>query len=281
MVGSRIPGACGEVFRDESGILGEGGTPGSLGREPSPLDAGSGDSSDSGVELNLVASYPKPKSWTAAKEKELIKKGTWFPHTLDFLEVAGKGSLTIADQWDFLLKIMKAKGLIRRLNFISHGVNGQIATSGEMAEDGTSVSLDNGWTSVISSGGTTIADPYAETWGSDGENSGSVNVTVGDTSFTLDDVRKKFTKGAELWLYVCHGGGDPMLLKNIANTFQVKTKGFSKVIVFCAPANFPSSRNHTVAVKTTEKDVDSCPNGVSDFRQLSSHVSTATPKKPK
>jgi hypothetical protein len=280
MVGSRVPGVCSEILREKNaGLLTEGTTPGSLGRQPLPLDSGSGDSSDEGKELNLVARYPKPKSWTAAKEKELIKNGTWFPHTLDFLAVAGKGSIEIASQWDFLLKIIKAKDKIGRLNFVSHGVNGLIATSGTVEEDGTNVSMDTGWTQVQLAGGTAIADPYAETWGSEGENS-SATVTVGDTSFSLDDVRKKFTKSAVLWLYVCHGGADPMLLQNLANTFQIKATGFLKIIVFCAPADFPTNRNHTVAVKTTEKDADSCPNGVSNFRELTTHTMSKKPKKP-
>ena len=230
-----------------------------------------------GTELSLVGSYPRPVAWTAAKEKELIGKDSWFPHTLDFLAVAGKGSKEITSPEDFLLKIMEASGQISRLNFFSHGVTGKIATSGEVDPAGQFCSLDTGWTSVI--GGKRIADPYAKRWGDDGENSGSVKITMGSKTFSLDDVRAKFTPDAELWLYICHGGADPMLLQNMANTLQVKVKAFSKVIVYCAPSNFPASRQHRVNVLTGAKPSDSCPGAVDDFHQLSSDRG-ASPKKP-
>jgi hypothetical protein len=175
---SRVPGPMGmdnaEPRKPESGLLGSGGLPGPVGNQAEvPLDVSVLDERQAvkGAELSLVARYPKPQEWTPAKEKELIGKDTWFPHTLDFLAVAGKGSKEITSPEDFLLKIIEANGPIGRLNFFSHGVTGKIATSGRVDPAGTSCSLDTGWTSVI--GGKRIADPYAKTWGDDGENSGS------------------------------------------------------------------------------------------------------------
>ena len=101
----------------------------------------------------------------------------------------------------------------------------------------------------------------------------------GEQEVFLDDVRAKFTKDAELWLYVCHGGVDPMLLQNISNTFQIKVKAFSKVIVFCAPSDFPANRQHRVNVLTGTKPSDSCPGAVADFHQLASDRG-ASPKLP-
>jgi hypothetical protein len=220
------------------------------------------------TEMSLVASYPKPAQWTPAKERELIGKDTWFPHTLDFLEVAGRGSKAIASPEDFLLKIIETSGRIGRLNFFSHGVTGRIATSGEVDPAGKSVSLDTGWTSVI--GSRRIADPYANLWGDDGDNSGA-KITVGSRSFSLDDVRAKFAPDAELWLYICHSGGDPMLLQNIANTFRVTVRAFSKIVVYCAPANFPASRKHRLGLLVAgKKPLECCEAAVNDFHQLSS-----------
>lgn len=263
-----------------SGVLGGGEVPGPLGNQAGiPLDGGAGENKPTvtGTELNLVGSYPKPAAWTAAKEKELIGKDTWFPHTLDFLAVAGKGSKEITSPEDFLLKIVEASGQITRLNFFSHGVTGKIATSGEVDSAGQFCTLDTGWTSVI--GGKRIADPYAKVWGDNGENSGTVKITVGSRTFSLDDVRAKFAPDAELWLFICHGGADPMLLQNISNTLQVKVKAFSKIIVYCAPNNFPASRQHRVNMLTGATPKDSCPSAVSDFHQLSSDRG-ATPRKP-
>jgi hypothetical protein len=193
-------------------------------------------------------------------------EGYWFPHTLDFLAVAGKGSKAITSPEDFLLKIIEANGPVGRLNFFSHGVTGKIATSGEVDPSGTSCSLDTGWTSII--GAKRIADPYAKNWGDNGEKSGSVTIPVGAKTFSLNEVRAKFTQNAELWLFVCHGGVDPMLLQNVSNTFQVKVKSFSQIIVYCVPSNFPTSRQHRVNVLMGTKPIDSYPDAVSNFHQL-------------
>lgn len=263
-----------------SGVLGGGEVPGPLGNQAGiPLDGGAGETKPAvtGTELNLVGSYPKPAAWTAAKEKELIGKDSWFPHTLDFLAVAGKGSKEITSPEDFLLKIIEASGQISRLNFISHGVGGLIATSGAIDPGGTECSLDTGWTQVVDE--KYIADPYAKLWGDGGENSGSVKISVGSRTFSLDDVRAKFTADAELWLFICHSGADPMLLKNVSNTFQVKVRAFSEIIVFCAPNSFPTSRRHRLNMHTGGTLKDSCASAVSDFHDLRWDRSAA-PKKP-
>ena len=119
-------------------------------------------------------------------------------------------------------------------------------------------------------------------WGDIGQNSGSVSLTVNGTSFTLDDVRKKFAADATIWLYLCHGASDPRLFQEVANTFQVTAKGFTNEIVYCAPSDFPTSRKHKVAVLTTAKAIDSCVNGDVDFKKLdtNTNVRTAQPQRP-
>jgi hypothetical protein len=230
------------------------------------------------------SSFPKPASWTAKKELDQIHADKWFPSTLDFLAVAGKGSVAVADTWDFCLQIVKAPKKISRLNFFSHGTTNVIALQGEIADDGSNVQLatipDAGWTQVLFP--KAILDPFAQKWGDIGQNSGSVSLTVNGTSFTLDDVRKKFAADATIWLYLCHGASDPRLFQEVANTFQVTAKGFSKEIVYCAPSDFPTSRKHKVAVLTTAKAIDSCVNGDVDFKKLdtNTNVRTAQPQRP-
>jgi hypothetical protein len=235
-------------------------------------------------ELNLVGSFPKPTSWTAKKELDQIHADKWFPSTLDFLAVAGSGSVAVADTWDFCLRIVKAPKKINRLNFFSHGTASLIALQGEIADDGSNVTLaqnpDTGWTQVLAP--KAILDPFAKKWGDIGQDSGSVSLTVNGTSFTLDDVRKKFASDATIWLYLCHGASDPRLFDEVANTFQVTAKGFTKEIVYCAPIDFPASRKHKVTVLTTAKAIDSCVNGDVDFKKLDTNttVRTAQPKRP-
>ena len=234
-------------------------------------------------ELNLVGDFPKPASWTLQKELQQIQADKWFPSTLDFLAVAGSGSVAIADTWDFCLNIVKAPKKISRLNFFSHGTASLIALQGQILDDGSNVLLaqnpDTGWTQVFAP--KAILDPFAKTWGDVGRNSGSVSMTVNGTSFTLDDVRKKFASDATIWLYLCHGAADPRLFQEVANTLQVTAKGFTNELVYCAPADFPTSRRHKIAVVTTPKPADSCVNGDVDFKKLdtNANIRTATPQK--
>jgi hypothetical protein len=266
------------------GVQGPREKPGPIGGNAPPQPSPTNPTAAATQELNLVGSFPKPASWTAKKELDQIHADKWFPSTLDFLAVAGKGSVAVADTWDFCLQIVKAPKKISRLNFFSHGTNSLIALQGEILDDGSNVKLatnpDTGWTQVLFP--KAILDPFAKQWGDIGQNSGSVSLTVNGTSFTLDDVRKKFAADATIWLYLCHGASDPRLFQEVANTFQVTAKGFTKEIVYCAPSDFPTSRKHKVAVLTTAKAIDSCVNGDVDFKKLDTdtNVRTAQPQRP-
>ncbi len=263
-----------------AGLQGSGAKPGPIGFVP-PQRLPTGPAATQ--ELSLVGDFPKPASWTPQKELQQIHAGKWFPSTPDFLAVAGAGSIAIADTWDFLLKIVKAPKKISRLNFFSHGTTSLIALQGQVLDDGSDVMLathpDTGWTQVFSP--KAILDPFALKWGGAGENSGSVSITVDTTTFTLDDVRNKFAPEATLWLYLCHSAADPRLFQEVANTFQVTAKGFSHELVYCAPANFPASRRHTIAVVTTPNPADSCSSGSTNFKALdtNANVRTASPQK--
>jgi hypothetical protein len=261
----------------QTGLLGDGAKPGPIGSVPPvalPQVAAQTQ------ELNLVGDFPKPTSWTPQKELQLIGAKTWFPSTDDFLAVAGRGSVAITNTWDFLLKIVKAPKQISRLNFFSHGIFGQICLQGVILPDGSNVIVstqpDTAWTQVFAS--KAIMDPFAKTWGSQGENSGSVTMTVNNTTFSLDTVRKKFTADATIWLYLCHSSGDPRLFQEVANTFQVTAKGFKGEIVYCAQPGFPTNRKHKIAVTPT----DACTGGDTDFKKLDKDptLQTATPQKP-
>jgi hypothetical protein len=304
MAASRVPGPADatrppEAPGDDSGLIGAGFPPGPVGEEI-PLDAPSAPkaapsgtpqaSQASQGELNLVGSFPRPSTWNDAKELKQIQAGKWFPSTPDFLAVAGSGSIEVKSVWDFLLKIVKAKSTITRLNFFSHGTTGLVAFEGEVLDDGSNVLLaktgtDGKWTQIISSKPGAIVDPYAKNgpddlWGTFGEDS-SKKVTVGGTSLSLDDVRAKFGSGAVIWLYLCHGAADPNLFQEIANTFQVTVKGFKDEIEYHAPKDFPKSRKHTLTIKTASGSSPATP--VADFHSLDSetaNIRTAQPKKP-
>ena len=269
----------GPVGRDPFQTVGQNtlGTPVNLQAQqtkPTPAPAG--------IELSLLGHFPRPGTWNDTVEKARIAADTWFPHTLDFRAVAGAGSVEITSEWDFLLRIVQASSPIRRLNFFSHAATSLITMEGKVLDDGSNVILGPaGWTQVISGHTGPIMDPYAGTWGTFGENSGTVTVTVGTTTFTLNQVRAKFAKEAVIWLYLCHGASDPNLFQEIANTFQVTVKGFTAEVVYCAPSGFPADRKHKLGVLTTTKK-DACDNGVSDFHGLdnATGVRTAAPRTP-
>jgi hypothetical protein len=264
MSDSRFPRPLGADPRNLSnprfdGVLGhhcQPGPVGQVGAMPTITPTGTGSIPTKKMEMNLLGSFPKPSSWTAVKERKLIQSKSWFPHSLDFNEVMGTGSIEIADPMDFLLKIFESNDPVKRLNFFSHGSTGFVGCSGSIADDGSNVSMTSGWTQVIGNK-RMIADPYAKFWGATGQNSKTKH-QIGTKTFSLDDVRKKVAN-AEIWFYVCNGGSDPKLQQCIANAFQTVVKAFSKQITFHAPANFPASRKHEVSV-SSEK--------FKDFRKL-------------
>jgi hypothetical protein len=178
------------------GVQGPREKPGPIGGNTPPQPSQTNPAAATTQELNLVGNFPKPASWTAKKELDQIHADKWFPSTLDFLAVAGKGSVAVANTWDFCLQIVKAPKKISRLNFFSHGTGSLIALQGEILDDGSNVMLatipDAGWTPVLFP--KAILDPFAQKWGDIGQNSGSVSLTLNGTSFTLDDVRKKFAR---------------------------------------------------------------------------------------
>ena len=249
------------------GVKGPGSKPGPIGSVPPvalpqvPVQT---------QELSLVGDFPKPPSWTAKVELDLLNAGHWFPSSLDFLAVAGSGSQIVSNSGDFLLKIVKAPKQISRLNFFSHGIFGALWLQGVIDPQGLNVTESSQdfttWTQVHSPGGKAIVDPFAKWFGDKGENSGN-SITVGATTITLDAVRRKFVQGATMWLYLCHAAGDPKLFQEVANTFQVTAKGFSGEIVYCPPQpGFPANRRSKIAVSPT----DACANGNVDFKTLDS-----------
>jgi hypothetical protein len=291
MAGSRLPGPQGRdepsgppgVDRD---VLGGGFEPLPVGLDvPLQAPAPSKPTAGSGIELNLVGQFPNP--WSTAQEPSQVAAKKWFPNTPDFKAVAGTGSIEISSAWDFLLKVLQAKGTISRLNFFSHGNKSLIAMEGQTKLDGKDVDLaltgkDGKWVAAVTNV-RAILDPYAATgpWGTFGEKS-SQTFTVGTTTVSLASVRAKFDAKAEIWLYICHAAFDVVLLQQVANTFQVTAKGFSGEIVYCVPATFPTSRKHKLFVNDHPPS-DPCANiAEADFHAVANHgnVVTMTPKAP-
>lgn len=266
--------------------------PGHIGDEVE-LDAGSpkpGGSSGGGAsttgELNIVAEFPNPWSSNPTKELQQLAAKKWWPGTVDFQGVAGSGAVVVADVWTFLLTIIKFAKPISRLNFFSHGMPGFLSCKGTIDPSGDSVSFDNDpdtkWTQIFGKP-KAIVDPYAKTWGVEGENPDTI-LQINKQDVTLRAVRSKFAAGAVIWLYICNSAVDTLPLQQFANVFQATVKGFTKEVVYCVgtPAEL-KARKHKVTINTENDPEKSCQKqSESDFRKLDSHstVRTVSPKTP-
>jgi hypothetical protein len=68
----------------------------------------------------------------------------------------------------------------------------------------------------------------------------------GKSTFTIDDIRKKFALGAILVLYACHSGQDIVFLKSVAEFFKIKVIAFSQEMgYFPPPQNNPKKFQRT------------------------------------
>lgn len=58
----------------------------------------------------------------------------------------------------------------------------------------------------------------------------SSNKQLASKQFTMDDVRARFAKDAVIVIYSCKSGLDSKFIQYMADTFQVKVRGFSDLV---------------------------------------------------
>src|SRR5207249_589325 len=109
------------------------------------------------------------------------------------------------------------------------------------------------------------------------------NKKLASKTFTMDNVRTRFTKDAIIVIYACHGAVDAKFVQRIADTFQVKVRAFKDVIGY-----FPSYDEADPAAKRGAKVTDRNRVGVGydskvkvkDFHKLDSNATDRSPKPP-
>jgi hypothetical protein len=164
--------------------------------------------------------YWKP-SIDGKTEIDYLINGKWHPGFEDFKEIAGTSPTAAPGDFIALLGMLMdyAPGSISRLNFFTHADSDNIGITGYMTA--TDV-LFTSWVSDTDINNTTVS---------------SNSYTYINTSFTLDDVRKRFAKDAIFVLYGCKAGFDPTtLLTSLKDLLQITVIGFKEKIVFCPPS---------------------------------------------
>lgn len=193
-------------------------------------------------ELNVAGEFPWDPAITQAEEIAELVAGRWAPGTDDFTAVPG-GTVAVAPTFGNLLgAILQEKdGSISRINVFTHANKGMVAFGGHIKKQ-TLTSADVLMNVNAPGDNLTAMDTTSMT----ALSQAGVTFTVakpigGKTSFTVEDVRKKFATDAFLVLYACHSGQDATFLKAVAVFFQIKVIGFSKDIAYFPPAqNVPN-----------------------------------------
>jgi len=179
-------------------------------------------------EISLVGTFDNPFR-KLSDEIAAMKAKRWEPTTDDFAAVAGGNSYQVGSYLEVLGAILvegnkqRPDGSISRINLFTHANPNLIALGGTVKplSVGSDVSLY-----VNSALSQATLDKL---------NQQGAYFTVGlkkfaKKKFTMDDVRRRFAKGAVIVLYACHSGVDGAFIQYLANTFNVRVRGFSSVI---------------------------------------------------
>jgi hypothetical protein len=97
-------------------------------------------------------------------------------------------------------------------------------------------------------------------------------------AFTMDDVRRRFAKDAVIVIYACHSGLDSRFIQYLADTFQVRVRGFKSVIGY-----FPSYSEQPLSVNRRRLGIGyNAKVVVTDFHELdkSADAVNLSPKAP-
>lgn len=170
-------------------------------------------------ELTILGSFDWKPKIDGKTEIDYLLKGKWSPSIHDFMEIAGPTPSTPGNLIALLGMITEFdENSIKRLNFITHADKTKIGIAGIM--DASGVYFTN-----------FVSDTEIENYAVD-----TSSYTMGSLSFTLEDVRKRFTSDAFFVLYGCKAGFDPTtLLPAFRNLFNITVIGFKEYIVFCPP----------------------------------------------
>jgi hypothetical protein len=180
-------------------------------------------------EINVVANFANPFK-TTAEEVKAMQEGRWEPSADDFRAVAG-ASVTVDSYLQLLAVTLvdgdheTANGSIGRINIFTHANSDLIALKGTLSAGGMTTQVFLDVNSAISEDTLDILNKPGLPF--------TVNAKskqISSKQFTLADVRKRFSPNALIVIYACHTGVQSAFLQRIADTFQVRVRGFDDVI---------------------------------------------------
>jgi hypothetical protein len=235
------------------------------------------------TELNIVGTFPNPFRGSnqaqltkeqLQKKVDAINKGRWAPDSDDLDSVVRRGKTTAAsevgDIFGFLAPILadkrggiREKGTIQRLNVFTHGESRFIGLKGSVIQPKGSksftIEFDKNPLAFISDDSLTQL-----------QSTPSFSVGGVKGSFKIDDLRKPFSKSAEMVFYACESGverpgGPPAqdFLKRIAGLFGVGVRGSRGLIKYCFDRVDAGER--LVLFKV---GIDTCEGSVVNFHDL-------------
>jgi hypothetical protein len=230
-------------------------------------------------EISVFGKFDNP--WAGADEVAAMSHGRWEPTSDDFGAVAGKSAVEV-DSWKGLLQVIltngdaeSTAGSISRFNIFTHANSNLIALAGHVRPGAAAASVTLTVDSAISEETLDQLDSGIFV------NVVSKNKKLASKKFVMDDVRKRFTKDAVIFIYACHGAVETAFVQRIADTFQVKVRAFKDVIGY-----YPSFDDADPAAKqparvTNRRKVGVGYNSkvkVDDFHQLDSNAVERAPR---
>lgn len=188
---------------------------------PAPTSPGSGG------EVTILAFYDWQPPIDGKTEVDYLLSGKWHPSYDDYVEITG---ITVknspADFIAFMGMIVEYRPKsIKRLNFFTHANKTVIGMIGHVVPG--NVIFTNA-----------IDDATISSYATPG-----MSFTVGKRTFTLDDVRARFTDDAIFVLYGCDIASDPStLLTALRDLLTVSVIGFKAENVYCPPTQVSGSK---------------------------------------
>jgi hypothetical protein len=172
-------------------------------------------------EVTILASFVWSPPISATTETDYFLNHKWHPSFADYVEITGLTPTSApADFIALMGAITEFKPRsIKRLNFFTHSNKKVIGISGTIDDTDVTFTKDIDEAQIAS---------YAAS---------GLSFSVGSQTFSLDDVRGRFTDDAIFVLYGCDIAFDPTtLLTALKDLLKVSVVGFKDKNAYCPPA---------------------------------------------
>ena len=203
--------------------------------EAIPLDSSAPAKNVVTRELNLVGDFRWSPSLTDDELLAELAGNRWSPATDDFGAVSG-GTFSVTPTFGHMLGAIaiQPEGSISRINLFTHANKDLIGFGGEIKK----MTVTRADVMINTNGpgdSLTAMDPTSMT----NLNQPGVFFEIGSGAsrkqVTVEDIRRRFAKDAQIVLYACHSGQLSSFIKTVAKFFNVKVVGFKVDIGYFPP----------------------------------------------